>query len=870
MKRNTEKPKTLLDRAIAEVRSASASPEQVEIAASRVLQNLHNEYNKVVAHPASSVSTGADRIQSCDDFRALIPAYLSSSLTPSRLLLLEDHSRECVGCRRAIEAAKRGVLTSGDPLLAAGTARSARSARRGGGRHFRWLAPVAAVALLALAIQTSSIRDLLWPIEIHATVQAVDGGLYNVSGQDVRVIRSGERIDRQQPVRTGNDSGAVLELADGSRIEMAARSELSLDRARDGVKIKLERGNVIVTAAKQRSGHLYLETSDCTVSVVGTLFSVNAGVKGSRVIVVEGEVNVEHAGMSQSVRPGQQAFTNPEMGAVPLDQELGWSRDAEALLREIAMFGQDFAKRVEGSSMRFTSNLAGLVPEDTLVFASLPNVSQPFSESYALFRRRVAENPTLASWWQQNDGDPGRIGVDEIAQRFTELGGYLGQEVVLAFPKEMKDRSPLLLAETSRPDDLIRVLEDDIARLSKQNPEIKLARNPQELAALSGPGLAILVSDGLMVVADATQVKRVAALRQGRLTNGFVGTPLYSRLEQAYREGVGWLLAADVRQMVPADVRSSPQLGISDVQQLVIEQKTGPGSAASRATLGFSQNRQGLAAWLAPAAPMGALEFVSPDAYAVSAVIVKDPALILDDVFALLRDNDDARKDIEDFQQNQRVDLRRDLAEPLGNEFLVAVDGPVLPTPSWRVVIEVNDAPRLENAIQWTVTNLNREAQAQGRSEIAIASETVEGRTFNKLTSANFPAGIHYTFWVGYMIVAPSRALLIETIRNHDSGNTLGRSAEFRAEMPADGRDHFSAFMYQNIQAMTKSVPSGPLNRLLGHDVNDVLANAVPRVVAVYGEPDRIVTSAKGAFGVNLASMLGLQGMLQSAGFFNR
>src|SRR5262249_52117456 len=158
--------------------------------------------------------------------------------------------------------------------------------------------------------------------------------------------------------------------------------------ARDGVKIKLARGNVIVAAAKQH-GHLYVETGDCNVSVVGTLFSVSSGIKGSRVAVIEGEVEVEQESGQQSLLPGQQTFTNRAMGPVPIDQEIAWSRNAEALIKELQAFAQDFASRVERESMRHTSNLAALVPAETLVFASLPNVSQSFHDSYVLFRQRV-------------------------------------------------------------------------------------------------------------------------------------------------------------------------------------------------------------------------------------------------------------------------------------------------------------------------------------------------------------------------------------------------------------------------------------------------------------------------------------------------
>src|SRR5262245_53453810 len=428
MKRKPENANHVIERALTDMRNSAVSPEQVEQAATRVLATLNAEHNKVVF---LSEAHASERIQSCGDFQALIPAYLSSSLTPSRKLLFEDHTREYLSCRKALQAA-RGVK----PI-------AARPARRTI-RQFpvRWA--IAAAALLILTIsQRNTIRDFVWPIDVHAVAQTVNGGLFRISGQDVRAITAGERIERNQAIRTGNDSGAILQLADGSRIEMNARSELSLNRASDGVKIDLARGSVIVTAAKQRTGHLYVGTVDCVVSVVGTVFSVNAGSKGSRVSVIEGEVHVQQGTSSQALRPGQQVATNPAMGTIPVSDEIAWSQNRDvhlAMLKEFVNFSQELGRRLEGQEMRHTSNLVQLVPATTLVFASLPNVSQQLAESYAAMKQRIAENPALKQWWDQNPGREQRgISFDELLQRVTRLGAFLGPEVVMAAAPDRTD-----------------------------------------------------------------------------------------------------------------------------------------------------------------------------------------------------------------------------------------------------------------------------------------------------------------------------------------------------------------------------------------------------------------------------------------------
>jgi len=181
-----------------------------------------------------------------------------------------------------------------------------------------WRLPLLAVAALVFAIATPALllRSLIWP------VRGVDGV---------------HRIEFGETFRSNDKTGSVIALPDGSRVEMRSQSELTLEHADDGARIQLKKGSVIVSAAKQGAGHLYVQTKDVTVSVVGTVFLVNAEEVGSRVAVIEGEVHVQQGATLKKLLPGEQVSTNPFMQTVPVIEEIQWSRN---LVSHLALLQQ--------------------------------------------------------------------------------------------------------------------------------------------------------------------------------------------------------------------------------------------------------------------------------------------------------------------------------------------------------------------------------------------------------------------------------------------------------------------------------------------------------------------------------------------------
>src|SRR5688572_5677916 len=138
--------------------------------------------------------------------------------------------------------------------------------------------------------------------------------------------------------------GLEVTLADDSRVEMRAHSEMIVGRASDGIQIDLKDGDIIVSAAEQRDRPLYVRTKDMTVGVDGTVLLMNAGRDGSRVAVIAGEVRVREGSVETRLRAGEEVATSPTIARRPLTEAILWSRNADAHLAILESFRRGIAQ----------------------------------------------------------------------------------------------------------------------------------------------------------------------------------------------------------------------------------------------------------------------------------------------------------------------------------------------------------------------------------------------------------------------------------------------------------------------------------------------------------------------------------------------
>ena len=843
------------DRLLSTIRNDSPDERLLTQAGDRVWKSI------AAADPAA----GADphTLRSCADFQSLIAIYLSKQLGSARALLFEDHVHGCVSCRHALELARDGEEQQVWTL----------PTKRSNSSVWRWAAGAAALA--AVLVVAFALSNGLFPGQnpVRADVQSVDGALYAVNGADVRLIPAGYQIRNDEEIRTAKASTAVVRLLDGSLVEMGPRADVSVSRQWRGTTIHLQGGQVIVQAAKQQANrHLYVATEDGLVSVKGTIFSVNRGIKGSRVAVIEGVVRADFGDTSTDLTAGQQATSSTAVSKVPVQDEIAWSRNSAkylALLGDFAILQKQVAA-IPGPGLRYSSDLLPLVPDHTVVYAAIPNLANTIGEANRLFRDRLQQSPALRDWLKQQEKGNGPK-LQEVLDQVKNFSSYLGDEIVFAVGKDGTTyTAPVIFARVKQPglDAFLRTERKRLSANSSQN-QLQIVGDPWSVTPNAGRPLLVYLKDDLMLASeDLSQLQLAAGRAQQNGQSQFVGTPFYQQIAASYQQGVEWLFCADMEQIVQPNVqqvdgsRHDLPPGIGDVKYLMMGHRDLAGKSESHADLTFASERQGVASWLAAPASMGSLEFVSPDASMVTSAVIKNPRSIMEEIFKMAGSGDpEFTQHLSEFEEKAEVNVLNDIAAPLGGEVTMAFDGPMIPTPRWKMIVEVYDPATLQSTIEKLIDSYNRE-NTRGHA-LQVTSKHVGSRLYYTISSPNQPNyEIDYTFVDSYLIAAPDMGTISRAIQTRDAGYSLTHSSTFQALLPSDGYTNFSAIFYHNVGPVIGPVAerlkaSGTLTTQQRRSIDALTANSAPGMIYAYGEPSRItVASNTGFMGFDLGTLL--------------
>jgi hypothetical protein len=783
-------------------------------------------------------------INSCDDVQRMLGAYRSKTLSGSQSLIVEAHLRECLVCLRTSRSTKTPVLDWSTPKTTRAVAWRPQA--------IGWTL----AASLLISVGTLFVYKAYWqvPQGVQAQVQSIDGEVYRISGSENRQLRPGDGLEEGEHLRTAGGSHAVFRLADGSTIEVNERSVFAVGARGHDTTVALDKGAVIVHAAKRTSGHLYVKTPDCRVAVTGTLFSVDAGIKGSRVAVLQGSVQVAYAGRDSLLQAGDQIATSENLSPEPLDQQINWSHDREQYLPLLAQFAtlRERIGNIPFPESRYNSDLLPRVPASTELYISVPNLGYFITEANTIFKDQLQRSPELQQWWTRG-GDRKTAELDELVERIHDVSQYLGDEIVIVGVRQSNNSGFAVIADVQK-SGLEDMLKQQFASLSSDSTLNVL--NEQALNATPGtqtkqPGVYALIRPNEVAFSSSIAILKLLNAQLNAGASGFTSGDFGKQIADAYERGAGIILAADLHQMIVdranlAHARGNAKdatgySGLEEVQYLIAEHRESNGVPANHLNLQFSGPRQRVASWLAAPAPIGSLDFVSPNAALAVAALSKDPKEIADDLMAMAEQRDsEKQEDWDNAEAKLHISIRDDLAASLGGDFLVSLDGPVLPTPSWKAVIEVRDSQRLEQTLEQLTQSIHSGAHGKNAPDIVIETSQVGAQHFyslHDLKSGRIEA--QYTFANGYMVMAPTRALVLDALQARASGNSLSHAQAFRALLPKDANENYSAVVYQNLGPVLTPLLS-QFGGKSADAIRELAADSRPTAICAWGKDTRI------------------------------
>jgi FecR protein/Putative zinc-finger len=777
----------MLDQAIKSMREAEPGAGEISASAEKAAGRLGIAFADNAA------------IESCEEIQPLFGAYRAGTLSENRSLLVKAHLRECGLCLRRFHSGSGAVDWSAPKMMPART----HTVRP-------WAMGWAMAASLALAATGMFLYKAYWQIPqgVRAEVQSIDGSASLITDSGVRLLAAGAELKEGDQLRTSGGSHAVLLLSDGSTVEMNERSAVSVGARGHNMTVDLDHGAVIVKAAHRTAGHLYVKTDDCSVAVTGTVFSVNSGIKGSRVAVLQGAVDVSHAGMHATVNAGDEFATTQNLAPEPVSEQVAWSPNRDQYIELLAQFST-LQHRIEQIPLpqRYGSDLLDRMPAETQLYVSIPNLGDFASQAKTIFEDQLKQSPVLQQWW--SNGKPNKTAeLDELVNKLHDLSQYLGDEMVIVALKQQNGAGFAVVADVQRGglSDLLK--QEFVSATHGALTVLDESALHGASGGKTGNGGYALVRQKEVVFSNNIDTLKAIDAQLDAGSSGFAGSDFGQQIKSAYSRGAGVILAANLQQMLAGEMHHGgaksdaflQQSGIADVRYLIAEHRESNGKPENHLNLQFSGNRQRVASWLGSPAPVGSLDFVTPNAALAVAGVSKDPAEIVDDMVAMMSADKNGADEFNKAQSELGIDIRNDLAGNLGGEYLFALDGPVLPTPSWKAVIEVRDSARFETTLERLAQAVNGHLQGKDAHGITIDASQAGGQTFH--TVHNSSTGVvvaEYTFANGYMVIAPTRALVMDALHAHSTGDSLGHSASFKALLPVDQNENYSAVAYQNL-----------------------------------------------------------------------
>jgi len=455
---------------------------------------------------------------------------------------------------------------------------------------------------------------------------------------------------------------------------------------------------------------------------------------------------------------------------------------------------------------RTASRLLPLLPESTSVYFAYPNYGEVIHQTLETIRQERETSPALAELWKRKEVAEISPKIESAFDKIYQISQYVGDEIVLSGGMEGKDPGVLFVAEVRKPG-LKEALEQLISEIAGKSPPGVIVFDPEELeiAKDRNPGqepVVLVRPDYVVGASDVPSLRRFSE-RMDKGEHGFAAVEFGQRLAQGYKNGgasvVGGMDLQKLIALIPIPKEQDrimfQRSGFADAKYLIWEHRTMADRSLSETELSFTGPRHGATSWLRGPARAGSLDFVSPQTMMALTLMLKSPAQIFEDVREMARMSaSDPFASLATMEQAMQLSLKDDLLALLSGEITVELDSFTQSSAEWRAMLQVSEADHLQKTITrlLALANLKTEQAEEG------------GVTYFKVTvPAEKPTTVHYAYVDGYLVAASSRESVMDAVRGHRSGESLGKSKKFADALPPGHPEGFSAMYYQSGMGLT-------------------------------------------------------------------
>jgi type IV pilus assembly protein PilA len=541
------------------------------------------------------------------------------------------------------------------------------------------------------------------------------------------------------------------------------------------------------------------------------------------------------------------AQTPPRTTQSPAPQ---WSQDPSKY--PVADLGQlsEKLQHLQFPPPRTESHLLALLPQSTISYTAFSNYGDAIEQALAIFHQQLQDSPALRDWWQHGPASVFGPKIEHSLERLSSIDSFLGDEIVLAGTMDDPQHPKLLMIAEIKKPGLKPVLQqwlNELADKSKPSSTVRVL-DPRDLESASNhpaEDLIVLVRPDFVIAASDLAALRDFNSHLAKDNLPFVNAPFARRIAKEYAKGITVLAAADLEKIlkqVPVGTQQSQasfkQSGFGDMKYLIWDHTTVENKLVSQSEVSFTAPRHGFASWLASPAPLGGLDFVSPNSVIATSIVLAQPAKMFDDAqkfFSSSASNPFAA--VTQMEKLLKISLKDDLLSHLTGELAVELDSLNANPPAWKAILEVNDSAQ----IQRTLSTLLSLAQLQ------ITHSDDSGSTYYtvRVPSGTSFTDIHYAFSDGYLVAAPTHDAVSAALALHTSGESLAKSKKFLAALPPGHSLDSSMLFYENPVAI-----AALQSRQLAPGLSDIFTknskDSPPVVVGVYANDTAIRTSSSG------------------------